>query len=664
MNITTRATGAMLIGTGNTVTNSLFKLDDAMGNKLFGATYGSLYYIENKDTRAAGNNLEIYYDDVRSYINDYMAEGSGAVSIVGNSNKADYAIRSQIIGNANAVTGTEEAISSLNMVSGFGNKAESISRSSIIGTGNELKGGENNVIIGDYHKLKDGKRNVILGSMKTEEKEVEKTEKNAIPWKGGKEIKYTVKENVPLKSNTDNIEEAVMLGYNTDVSQTGGVALGANSIASTASGIAGYDPVSKKASEETGSTWKSTWAAVSVGDGANTRQITGVAAGFADTDAVNVAQLKSVMTIPVKIYSGGSKANGIYTAGGTTYKMNLSNLQFDFGDGIKAEEVETNGDKKIFVSLDKDYISKDDTLRGPKGENGKDGKSAYDIWKNSDTKNADKTEKEFLESLKGKDGKDGKDGGVGTVKSGTNITVENLKKDTNQAPQYKVSLNDEITLKKVTTGNATQSANGFIVKNGPSMTVTGIDAGGKKITNVADGTAKSDAVNYGQLQVVEETANRNTEAIRGIGGQMNRLSNRINDVGASAAALAALHPLEYDPTDKWNFAVGYGNYKNANSVALGAFYRASNNFMVSVGGSFGNDEKMVNAGLSFRFGQGGNELSRPVMAKKMASLEDTVHEQIEMINRLKATVEEQNKKMAALEELIKQQGELLTKVAK
>ncbi len=538
--------------------------------------------------------------------------------------------------------------------------------------------------------------------METEEKEVEKTEKSVIPW--NRDVKYTVKENVPRKSNTDNIEEAVMLGYNTDVSQNGGVALGANSIASTASKIAGYNPVSKKASEETGSTWKSTWAAVSVGDGTNTRQITGVAAGFADTDAVNVAQLKSVLDMPIKIYSGGSQATGSYVEGGTTYEMKLSNLKFDFGDGIKAEEVETDGDKKIFVRLDKDYISKDDSLRGPKGENGKDGKSAYDIWKdsdtknkdktekdfldslkgepgtngingqdgksaydiwkNSDTKNANKTEKDFLDSLKGKDGKDGKDGGVGTVKAGTNITVTKSEKSTTQAPQYEVSLNNEITLNKVTTGNATQSVNGFIVKDGPSMTVTGIDAGGKKITNVAAGTAKSDAVNYGQLQVVEETANRNTEAIRGIGGQMNRLSNRINDAGASAAALAALHPLEYDPTDKWNFAVGYGNYKNANSVALGAFYRASDNFMVSVGGSFGNDEKMVNAGLSFRFGQGGSGLSRPAMAKKMASLEDTVKEQKETINSLKNTIEEQNKKMAALEELIKQQGELITKVAK
>lgn len=594
MNVTTRATGAMLIGTGNTITNSFFKFDDAMGNKLFGATYGSVYYIENKDTLAAGNNLEIYYDDVRSYINDYMTEGSGAVSIVGNSNKADYAIRSQIIGNANAVTGTETAISSLNTVSGFGNKAESISRSSIIGTGNELKGGENNVIIGDYHKLKDGKRNVILGSMETKEEIIEKVAKSALPSPIGKDAKYTIKEYNPLIDHTKDIEEAVMLGYNTDVSQNGGVALGANSIASTKAGIAGYDPITKEASTATEKEWKSTWAAVSVGDGTNTRQITGVAAGTADTDAVNVAQLKKAM----------ENAGGGSGTGGTP-------ISIIAGDGIK-------------VAHEGSTYTISSTVTGGAGGSGGPLKFADDT------------------------------GTEATVNTNETLTIKGDTKNISTKIDGKtlsVKLNDDISV------NTIKAKTSVSVENGPSMTANGIDANSKKITHVADGTEKGDAVNYGQLQAVEGRVDTNTQVITSIGSHVDRLDSRMNKVGAGAAALAALHPLEFDSDDKWNFAVGYGNYKDANSIAMGAFYRPNGNTMFSVGTNFGNGENMVNAGVSFKFGQGSNLASRPAMAKKMVALEETVQEQKETIDTLK-------EKMAALEELVKRQSEVIANMTK
>ena len=230
-----------------------------------------------------------------------MANNSGAVSVVGNSNTSDYAIRSQILGTYNNLQGEENNVSAYNTVNGYANTGSKINRTSIVGTGNTITNGEDNVIIGDYHVLDGGKRNVILGSMASEEKDVEKEYTFKVKGMDDRTVTYTIKEQVPLKSNTKNIENAVMLGYNTDVTQSGGVALGAEAVANTASGVAGYDPSTKAASTDTTSTWKSTLAAVSVGDSTDsanvkTRQITNVAAGTVDTDAVNVAQLKNLAT--------------------------------------------------------------------------------------------------------------------------------------------------------------------------------------------------------------------------------------------------------------------------------------------------------------------------------------------------------------------------------
>ena len=103
---------------------------------------------------------------------------------------------------------------------------------------------------------------------------------------------------------------------------------------------------------------------------------------------------------------------------------------------------------------------------------------------------------------------------------------------------------------------------------------------------------------------------------------MNQLGDRVNRVGAGAAALAALHPLDYDPANKWDFAAGYGNYKGANAVSIGSFYRPNENVMLSVGGSFGGGENMVNAGVSFKIGEGSSAVgtSRAAMAAEISSL--------------------------------------------
>ena len=166
----------------------------------------------------------------------------------------------------------------------------------------------------------------------------------------------------------------------------------------------------------------------------------------------------------------------------------------------------------------------------------------------------------------------------------------------------------------------------------------------RQITHVAAGFADTDAVNVAQLKAVEDKVATNTESIYHINNRVSNLDNKVNKVGAGAAALAALHPLDFDPDDKWDFAVGYGNYRNANSVAFGAFYRPNEDTMFSLGTNFGNGENMFNAGLSFKIGQGsGVTTSRTVMAKKIEGLEDTVDKQDKKIAELEALVKEQSK---------------------
>ena len=166
--------------------------------------------------------------------------------------------------------------------------------------------------------------------------------------------------------------------------------------------------------------------------------------------------------------------------------------------------------------------------------------------------------------------------------------------------------------------NVTINNEGLTIKNGPSVTTKGIDAGGKTIANVADGKADTDAVNVRQLNAIASQGNQN---IAILGGKVSELDGRVNRVGAGAAALAALHPLDFDPDDKWDFAAGYGNYNGANAVSIGAYYRPNEDTMFSVGGSFGGGENMVNAGVSVKLGQGNNvTTSKIAMAKEIKDL--------------------------------------------
>ena len=153
---------------------------------------------------------------------------------------------------------------------------------------------------------------------------------------------------------------------------------------------------------------------------------------------------------------------------------------------------------------------------------------------------------------------------------------------------------------------------------------TGIHANDQKISNVKDGEIKkggTDAVTGGQLYETNKAVSQIGTAIGKVGNELMRVDRKVNKVGAGAAALAALHPQEYDPEDKWGFAAGFGNYRNAHAVAIGAFYRPNENILVNVGTTMGDAANMFNAGVSVKLGQGsGLPISRTAMAREINTL--------------------------------------------
>ena len=213
-----------------------------------------------------------------------------------------------------------------------------------------------------------------------------------------------------------------------------------------------------------------------------------------------------------------------------------------------------------------------------------------------------------------------------TVAAGQNITVDEETND-NGGKAYTVKLNDTLTgLKSVETEEITVGDKVTIDKDGlktgdVTIKEDGIHAGDKVITGVADGVNATDAVNMRQLGALDNQVKTNTTNISLLNGRVDVLDTRVDRVGAGAAALAGLHPLDYDPENKWDFAAGYGNYNGANAVAIGAFYRPDENKIISIGGSFGGGENMISAGISVKVGQGtGISTSKAAMANEIREL--------------------------------------------
>lgn len=383
-NRTFNSNGSIIMGAGNEITNSV--------TSIYGAP------------EDGGNSAKELAGKFREAVKE--SNGGGATMAFGGGNKADYTLRTAMVGINNTVTGVNRAESADNLVMGVGNTASNVQHLTAIGSKNTVSDAKNTIIVGDNRTVTGANHAVIIGSSDN--------------------------------GTTTAVHDAVALGHNTDVSIEGGVALGSGSKATVAAGAVGYDILTNAPSTDTSATWKSTVSAVSVGDVANgaTRQITSVAAGTNDTDAVNVAQLKRLHDmISVNAY-------------------NTVNVQGD---------------------------------------------------------------------------------------------VTNLKKD------------------------------------------------------------------------------------------VSRLDKRVNKAVAGSAALAALHPLDFDPDAKWDFAAGYGHYHNGNAAALGAFYRPNEDVQLSVGSTVGNGETVVNAGLSVKVGAHSNvSRSRVAIGKEVLELKKTVALQNAQIQKLTA----------------------------
>ena len=643
LNITSSARGTMIMGVGNTVTHAkgpdiLGKDEDTPGATDYWVSsglFGADYYGQGADTEAEGNNLNISFDEMRNSWQKYMETSGGAVSVFGNSNNADYAIRSQIIGTGNTINGSEKNVSAYNTVSGFANTGTNIKRSAIVGTGNTLKNGEDNVVIGDYHNLENGKHNVILGSMDFTEKQVTKQSKSA--WAMTDEhpdgtFENTVTEQVPVKDHTKDIENAVMVGYNTDVTQNGGVALGSDSVASTKAGEPGYDALGKmhNNSDKDYSAWVSTGAAVSEGRAeekdkegkvtaqAITRQITTVAAGTQDTDAVNVAQLKSAL-------SGAKGGNDTLKSDTNALTLNGNTLSMN---------VEDTAGHKVSGSVNKSQLAQaaeTNTTYKPTGKENKDNTTTITLKDNNSMENT--------VTVAPKDTRN-------TVKAGENVTLD-TKDNADGSHEYTVNVKAD---GKVEAGS-TKVVSGDTVYNETRVKQDGTYV---KVSNTAGEN----------LSALDNQVISNTQNINYLNGRVGELGDRINKVGAGAAALAALHPLDYDPEDKWDFAAGVGNYRNATAAAVGLFYRPNERTMFNLGWTMGDNRNMVNGGFSLKFGKSNKYIK--YSKTEMASVIDKQSREIAELKardvqnaKDKAEMKADNAEMKAEIEALKKQVEAL-----
>lgn len=403
----------------------------------------------------------------------------------------------------------------------------------------------------------------------------------------------------------DHATNSVAIGHDAKVNKSiaSSVALGANSVADRNN-------------------------VVSVGSSDLNRQIINVAAGSADTDAVNVGQLKDVET---QVGSNTTRIENVETQvqSNTTAIGNLDQkLNVVEATANKGWKLSTNGDKK---SASKVKPGKTVDFSGDKN--------------------------------------------ISVSHEGTNVKVELNKKielDSVKTDQtvmnkdgLKVGDKVSVTATAVTAGKTSISDKGVKVGNKTYISDKGLNANNKKVTNVKDGKVEKDskdAINGGQLyktnkkvaalkkRVTQNEADiatnkadiatnkadiatnkadiaQNKADIATNRNRINQLGSRVNKVGAGAAALAALHPMDFDPDDKWSFAAGMGNYAGQNAAAIGAFYRPDEKVMFSVGGTVGNGENMVNAGISFALDRTNHvSNSRTAMAREILDLRAEVAE--------------------------------------
>ena len=557
-NRTNNSNGSLIFGAGNEITNSVTDIDaSSITPTAFG---GPSSVTEMAET-------------VRNLVKD--SKSGGSTLAIGGGNKADYTQLTSMTGVNNTITGTAGNVAKLNQVSGYNNIITNAS---------------NNIVMGNDRTV-TADNTIAIGGLSS--------------------------------SETRSVANTTTIGYDATASVEGGVALGYKSNATVDKGAAGYDISTKAASTDTSSTWKATAAAVSVGDVANdvTRQITSVAAGTNDTDAVNVAQLKKVETKISTVEADAKKHTTVIAGANTTVTPGTN----------------ANGGAEYKVAVNKDLVEM----------------SSANFGKATDDVRA-RIDKDSARFFNGSEN-------IGVTPKG--IQIENT--DTLEQAKF--------------------DKYGMYASEGDKTvyyTTTGISAGDQIINNVKAGVADTDAVNVSQLkrvqdqiaastqvttvtagdhikvtptvngnthdykvsladdiadQITNNTTNitKNTNDIKNIKGDLSKMDKRVNKSVAGAAALAALHPLDFDPDAKWDFAAGYGHYRSGNAAALGAFYRPNEDVQLSVGSTVGSDETVFNAGLSVKVGAHSNvSRSRVAIGKEVLALKKTVAEQNAQIQKL------------------------------
>ena len=557
-NRTNNSNGSLIFGAGNEITNSVTDIDaSSITPTAFG---GPSSVTEMAET-------------VRNLVKD--SKSGGSTLAIGGGNKADYTQLTSMTGVNNTITGTAGNVAKLNQVSGYNNTITNAS---------------NNIVMGNDRTV-TADNTIAIGGLSSGE--------------------------------TRSVANTTTIGYDAKASVEGGVALGYKSNATVDKGAAGYDISTKAASTDTSSTWKATASAVSVGDVANdvTRQITSVAAGTNDTDAVNVAQLKKVET-KISTVEADAKKHTTVVAGANTTVTSGTNA---------------NGGAEYKVAVNKDLVEM----------------SSANFGKATDDVRA-RIDKDSARFFNGSEN-------IGVTPKG--IQIENT--DTLEQAKF--------------------DKYGMYASEGDKTvyyTTTGISAGDQIINNVKAGVADTDAVNVSQLKRVQDqiaastsvttvtagdhikvtptvngnthdykvsladdiadqitnnttNINKNTNDIKNIKGDLSKIDKRVDKSVAGAAALAALHPLDFDPDAKWDFAAGYGHYRSGDAAAIGAFYRPNEDVQLSVGSTVGSDETVFNAGLSVKVGaHSGVSRSRVAIGKEVLALKKTVAEQNAQIQKL------------------------------
>ena len=361
----------------------------------------------------------------------------------------------------------------------------------------------------------------------------------------------------------------------------------------------------------------------SSGLNANDQKITNVADGVADTDAVNVRQLKKITV------NGATAKSGKNITVDNDHKVNLNDNITLGDDNDSSKQVNIDGNAATITAGSGDNAVKIDGSNGTvksgkviiNGQTGTVNGLTNLTWDPNNITSGQAATEDQLKAVSGEIVKQSQK--YSSVKEGKNIKVTTGTNDKGGI-EYTVATLDDLNLTSVTTGNTKMNTDGITIKNSSadssktvSLTSKGLDNGGNKITNVAPGEiskTSTDAINGSQLYQTNSVVNSLSNVV-------NDMDDRVNRVGAGAAALAALHPLDFDPDDKWDFAAGYGNYKNASAVAVGAYYRPNEDTMFSVGGSFGGGNNMVNAGVTLKLGRGNHvSTSRVAMAKELKDL--------------------------------------------